>query len=62
MVTSVPVNPVETLVVFLATQYEALLNFHKLQENLCVQGANELLNNTFNIVRQQNSNDIEEKI
>lgn len=62
MVRSVPVNLVETLVPLLATQHETLHGFHTLQENLGIQGANELLNNVFNIIRQKNSNAIEERI
>lgn len=39
---------------------EALHGFQLLQANLDVQGANELLNNVYNIIRQQNSKVVEE--
>lgn len=43
-------------------QYEALPDFHTLQVNLGIQGTNELLNNVFNIVQQQNLQAIEERL
>lgn len=43
-------------------QSEVLTGLHALQVNLGIQGANELLNNIFNIVRQQNSLMLEERL
>lgn len=58
---SVPVNLVEILVPIPNMQHETLPDFHTLQVSLDVQGTNKLLNNVFNIVRQRNSNGIEER-
>lgn len=58
----IQVNPVETFVPLLATQHEALPVFHTVQANLGVQGTNEMLTNVFNIVSQQNSHAIEERL
>lgn len=41
-------------------QHEALPSFHTLQVKL--DSANKLLNTVFNIIRQQNSYDIEERL
>lgn len=44
----------DTPISLMATQHEALSCLHTLQENFSMQGANGLLNDMFNIVRQQN--------
>lgn len=51
----IQVTLMETHVPLLVIQSEALPRLHTLQVNLKVQGANYLLNNMFNIVRQENS-------
>lgn len=43
-------------------QLEALRGFQLLRAHLILQGANELLKNMYNIVRQQNSQVIEERL
>lgn len=62
MTRSVPANPVGTSVPRPATQHETLHGFHALQTNIGVQAPNEWLNDVLDIVRQQNSNAIEERI
>lgn len=59
---SIQVTPIEIFVPPSIMQSEVLHGVHALQVNLGKQGANEILNKIFNIVRQQNSFMLEERL